>query len=160
LERHAPDVGEPGVGGAGRDVAEFGDGESGAGAAESGAGAENADSGMAGAGAAESGAGAENADSGMAGAGAAESGAGADKGVAIETTKEPSTSYRHKKADVSSIKTQQPIHPSTQMTLFSGPALNPSVEILLEKLQASDPDRMTPIDALMLLTELKRLQDS
>ena len=98
-------------------------------------------------------------DVGEPGVGELEAGS-AGKATAIETTKEPSTSYRHKKADVASIKTQQPIHPSTQMTLFSGPAVSPSVEILLEKLQASDPDRMTPIDALMLLTELKRLQDS
>ena len=43
-----------------------------------------------------------------------------------------------------------------QMTLF-GSQLDPKVETLLNKLDASDPERMTPIEALLLLSELKRL---
>ncbi|REL39250.1 DNA mismatch repair protein MutS [Rhodohalobacter sp. SW132] len=43
-----------------------------------------------------------------------------------------------------------------QMTLF-GSQMDPNVETLLNKLDASDPERMTPIEALLLLSELKRL---
>jgi DNA mismatch repair protein MutS len=43
-----------------------------------------------------------------------------------------------------------------QMTLF-GSQMDPNVETLLNKLEASDPERMTPIEALLLLSELKRL---
>jgi len=43
-----------------------------------------------------------------------------------------------------------------QMTLF-GSQMDPNVETLLNKLEASDPERMTPIEALILLSELKRL---
>ena len=43
-----------------------------------------------------------------------------------------------------------------QMTLF-GSQMDPNVETLLNKLEASDPDRMTPIEAMLLLSELKRL---
>lgn len=43
-----------------------------------------------------------------------------------------------------------------QMTLFNV-TVDPRTETLLEKLKASDPERMTPIEALLLLSELKRL---
>ena len=43
-----------------------------------------------------------------------------------------------------------------QMTLFDS-QMDPNVETLLNKLEASDPERMTPIEALLLLSELKRL---
>lgn len=43
-----------------------------------------------------------------------------------------------------------------QMTLF-GSQMDPNLETLLNKLDASDPERMTPIEALLLLSELKRL---
>jgi DNA mismatch repair protein MutS len=43
-----------------------------------------------------------------------------------------------------------------QMTLF-GSQVDPNVETLLNKLEASDPERMTPIEALLMLSELKRL---
>lgn len=43
-----------------------------------------------------------------------------------------------------------------QMTLF-GSSIDPNTETILNKLEASDPERMTPIDALLLLSELKRL---
>ncbi len=43
-----------------------------------------------------------------------------------------------------------------QMTLF-GSQMDPNMETLLNKLDASDPERMTPIEALLLLSELKRL---
>ena len=43
-----------------------------------------------------------------------------------------------------------------QMTLF-GSQVDPNTETILNKLDASDPERMTPIEALLLLSELKRL---
>jgi DNA mismatch repair protein MutS len=43
-----------------------------------------------------------------------------------------------------------------QMTLF-GSQIDPNVETLLNKLDASDPERMTPIEALLMLSELKKL---
>jgi DNA mismatch repair protein MutS len=43
-----------------------------------------------------------------------------------------------------------------QMTLF-GSQIDPNVETLLNKLEAADPDRMTPIEAMLMLSELKRL---
>ena len=46
-----------------------------------------------------------------------------------------------------------------QMTLF-GSQMDPNVETLLNKLEATDPERMTPIEALLLLSELKRLGKS
>ncbi len=51
------------------------------------------------------------------------------------------------------IATQAPL---PQMTLFDHQT-DPNVEILLNKLEASDPERMTPIDALILISELKKL---
>lgn len=46
-----------------------------------------------------------------------------------------------------------------QMTLF-GSQIDPNVETLLNKLEASDPERMTPIEALLLLSELKKLANN
>jgi len=43
-----------------------------------------------------------------------------------------------------------------QMTLF-GSQIDPNVETLLNKLDAADPNRMTPIEAMLMLSELKRL---
>jgi DNA mismatch repair protein MutS len=43
-----------------------------------------------------------------------------------------------------------------QMSLFQA-EMDPGMEMIMDKLEASDPDRMTPIEALMLLNELKRL---
>ncbi|TVR17246.1 MAG: DNA mismatch repair protein MutS, partial [Balneolaceae bacterium] len=43
-----------------------------------------------------------------------------------------------------------------QMTLFDT-HIDPNVETVLNKLEASDPERMTPIEALLLLSDLKRL---
>jgi len=45
-----------------------------------------------------------------------------------------------------------------QMSLFQA-QLDPDTERMIDKLKASDPNRMTPIEALMLLTELKKLAD-
>ncbi len=44
-----------------------------------------------------------------------------------------------------------------QMTLFSAPEPDPIAEEIKEKLNAVDPNRMTPIEALLTLAELKRL---
>jgi len=43
-----------------------------------------------------------------------------------------------------------------QMSLFNT-QVDPNVETLLNKLEATDPERMTPIEALILVSELKRL---
>ncbi|TVQ01804.1 MAG: DNA mismatch repair protein MutS [Balneolaceae bacterium] len=43
-----------------------------------------------------------------------------------------------------------------QMTLFDT-HIDPNVETVLNKLEACDPERMTPIEALLLMSELKRL---
>lgn len=43
-----------------------------------------------------------------------------------------------------------------QLSMFQT-HVDPRMETVLNKLEASDPNRMTPIDALMLLSELKRL---
>ncbi len=45
-----------------------------------------------------------------------------------------------------------------QMNLFAT-HVDPRLETVLNKLEAVDPNRMTPIEALMLLTELKRVVD-
>jgi DNA mismatch repair protein MutS len=46
----------------------------------------------------------------------------------------------------------------SQMSMFQT-HVDPRIETLLNKLEATDPNRMTPIEALMLLTELKRLAE-
>ncbi len=45
-----------------------------------------------------------------------------------------------------------------QMNLFAT-HVDPRLETVLNKLEASDPNRMTPIEALMLITELKKIVD-
>lgn len=47
---------------------------------------------------------------------------------------------------------------TSQMTMFQT-HVDPRIETVLNKLEATDPNRMTPIEALMLITELKRLVD-
>lgn len=56
---------------------------------------------------------------------------------------------------VKQVGTQDPL---PQMTLFSATA-DPRTESVVEKLKAADPERMTPIEALLLISELKRLTD-
>lgn len=46
-----------------------------------------------------------------------------------------------------------------QMSLFQT-QLDPRIEQLIDKLDASDPNRMTPIESLMLLSELKKLVEN
>lgn len=46
-----------------------------------------------------------------------------------------------------------------QMSLFQA-QLDPRIEQLIDKLEASDPNRMTPIESLMLLSELKKLVEN
>ncbi len=46
----------------------------------------------------------------------------------------------------------------SQMSMFQA-HVDPRIETVLNKLEATDPNRMTPIEALMLLTELKRLAE-
>ena len=60
-----------------------------------------------------------------------------------------------------SVKSPKPVLPAMeddfQMTLFSAPTPDPIAEEIKEKLSAVDPNRMTPIEALLTLAELKRL---
>ncbi len=49
-------------------------------------------------------------------------------------------------------------NPLPQMTLFNN-QMDPQLETLIHKLEASDPNRMTPLEALLLLTELKKLMN-
>ncbi|TVQ66132.1 MAG: DNA mismatch repair protein MutS [Balneolaceae bacterium] len=67
-------------------------------------------------------------------------------------------SARKKEAARNAVKQVSIQDPMPQMTLFNT-SVNPQTETLLEKLKASDPERMTPIEALLLLSELKRLTD-
>jgi len=53
------------------------------------------------------------------------------------------------------LEKQEPI---TQPSLFQT-QLDPNVEMLMDKLEACDPNRMTPIESLMLVAELKKLAD-
>ncbi|WP_372633588.1 DNA mismatch repair protein MutS [Fodinibius sp.] len=46
----------------------------------------------------------------------------------------------------------------TQPSLFQT-QIDPNIEVLIDKLEASDPNRMTPIESLMLVSELKKLVD-
>ncbi len=46
-----------------------------------------------------------------------------------------------------------------QMNLFAT-HVDPRLETVLNKLEASDPNRMTPIEALMMITELKKIVDN
>jgi DNA mismatch repair protein MutS len=46
----------------------------------------------------------------------------------------------------------------SQPSLFQT-QLDPSIEMLIDKLEACDPNRMTPIESLMLVAELKKLAD-
>ncbi|MEX0723417.1 MAG: DNA mismatch repair protein MutS [Gracilimonas sp.] len=47
---------------------------------------------------------------------------------------------------------------TSQMTMFQT-HVDPRLETVLNKLEATDPNRMTPIEALMMITELKKLVD-
>ena len=47
-------------------------------------------------------------------------------------------------------------NPLPQMTLFNS-QMDPKLETMINKLEASDPNRMTPLEALLLLSELKKL---
>jgi len=47
---------------------------------------------------------------------------------------------------------------TSQMSMFQT-HVDPRLETVLNKLEATDPNRMTPIEALMLITELKKLVD-
>ena len=46
----------------------------------------------------------------------------------------------------------------SQMSMFQT-HVDPRIETVLNKLEATDPNRMTPIEALMMITELKKLVD-
>src|SRR5699024_6137597 len=37
--------------------------------------------------------------------------------------------------------------------------VDPNIEVLMDKLEACDPNRMTPIESLMLVSELKKLAE-
>ncbi len=68
-----------------------------------------------------------------------------------------SKSVKKKEAARLTIQQVEKQDPLPQMTLFNS-QMDPSVETLLNKLEACNPDRMTPLEALLLLSELKRLK--
>jgi hypothetical protein len=45
------------------------------------------------------------------------------------------------------------------MSLFGAAEPDPLTEAVREKLRTADPDRMTPIEALLLVSSLRRLAD-
>lgn len=53
----------------------------------------------------------------------------------------------------------QNIRPQGQLPLFGEPVMPPNLEQVMDKLEAVDPDRLTPLDALLFLSELKRLAE-
>ncbi len=53
----------------------------------------------------------------------------------------------------------QNIRPQGQLPLFGEPVMPPNLEQVMDKLEAVDPDRLTPLDALIFLSELKRLAE-
>ena len=53
-------------------------------------------------------------------------------------------------------KEVEPQQPISQMSLFSN-QIDPHLETVKNKLEGCDPNRMTPIESLLLLSELKRL---
>lgn len=61
-----------------------------------------------------------------------------------------------KKAAQKMAKEVEKQHAITQMSLFQS-TLDPHLETIKNKLDAADPNRMTPVESLMLLAELKRL---
>lgn len=67
--------------------------------------------------------------------------------------KEVSAKKKAGKAMTEELEKQDPID---QMSLFQT-HVDPRMETVLNKLEATDPNRMTPIEALMLLTELKKI---
>jgi len=79
-----------------------------------------------------------------------QSGNGKDNGAVKQTAKKKKAAHQA----TQNLDRQESLPP--QMTLF-GAQMDPNVETLLNKLDASDPERMTPIEALLLLSELKKL---
>lgn len=55
-------------------------------------------------------------------------------------------------------KALQDLDPQPQLSLFAA-AMDPVTEQILDQLRAADPNRMTPVEALLLLTELKKSMD-
>jgi DNA mismatch repair protein MutS len=58
------------------------------------------------------------------------------------------------KKTAQNLEKQQIIQPSLFQT-----QIDPAIEMLIDKLEACDPNRMTPIESLMLVAELKKLAD-
>ncbi len=63
---------------------------------------------------------------------------------------------KKKQAVKKAAKNMDKQEPIDQMSLFQT-QLDPKVEQLIDKLEACDPNRMTPIESLMLVSELKKL---
>ncbi|NBC26309.1 MAG: DNA mismatch repair protein MutS [Bacteroidetes bacterium] len=82
-----------------------------------------------------------------------QSGNGKDNGAVKQTATKKKAAHQA----TQNLDRQESLPP--QMTLF-GAQIDPNTETLLNKLEASDPERMTPIEALLLLSELKRLAKS
>ncbi|MEX2573243.1 MAG: DNA mismatch repair protein MutS [Balneolaceae bacterium] len=63
---------------------------------------------------------------------------------------------RKKEAAVNVVRDVEKQDHIPQMSLFE-PKNDPELEMVIDRLEAADPDRMTPVEALTLLCELKRL---
>jgi DNA mismatch repair protein MutS len=73
----------------------------------------------------------------------------------LDLTNASGTLKKGGKVDRVKLKEVQPQPELAQLGLFGG-GIDPISEQVLDKLKAIDPQRMTPIEALLLLTELKK----
>jgi len=73
----------------------------------------------------------------------------------LDLTNASGTLKKGGKVDRDKLKAVQPQQEISQLGLFAG-GIDPISEQVLDKLKAVDPQRMTPIEALLLLTELKK----
>lgn len=76
--------------------------------------------------------------------------------VSFEGDEAIKNSAAKKKAAQKTAEKIEAQNPLPQMTLFNN-QMDPRLETVINKLEASDPNRMTPLEALLLLSELKKL---
>ena len=71
----------------------------------------------------------------------------------------PSVAIQKKKAAVKKAAKEMDKQEEIQQPSLFQTQLDPNIEMLIDKLEAVDPNRMTPIESLMLVSELKKLVD-
>ena len=83
------------------------------------------------------------------------------KAAEIKTKKKKTTKKKatKKKAAAKAAKDMDKQEQIPQMSLFQE-ELDPNLETVKNKLEACDPNRMTPVESLLMLSELKKLIDS